>query len=445
MFIKNSLITITAKSILFFVLMASSILTARVLGPVGKGTLSLILLAPGLLRVLGNLGIGQANIYILGKKKYDVSEVISNTIILSFLIGSILIIGFLGTFRFFNSFFRDINFTFIVIALFIIPLGLFISYSFNILLGLGNVKEFNLAKLFEPISKLCLYLVVLLLFKQGVKGAVFCSLSSYTIAVCAVIYFLSRKSKLSLFINPKLVKETLSFGIKGHLGGVCAFLNQRLDMFLVSYFVGVKAIGYYAIAVTMGELLWYIPNSISSLIFAKVASSESKNANNFTPIVCRNILFILSLGAIILLIFNKFVIRIAYGTAYYPSSEPLVILLPGIVIFSVFQVLGNDLLGRGKPLISSGAAFIALILNIILNVYFIPKWGISGAALASTISYSIASGIVLFKFLKITNNNIFNTLIIKTNDFKYYKEILFGGLTKIILSFKKLNTNNHDT
>ncbi len=57
---------------------SAAIIIVRFLGPPGKGTYSLTILPPTFLLIFGNIGIGGANIYFGGKKKYNWSNIVSN-------------------------------------------------------------------------------------------------------------------------------------------------------------------------------------------------------------------------------------------------------------------------------------------------------------------------------------------------------------------------------
>jgi Na+-driven multidrug efflux pump len=91
------------------------------------------------------------------------------------------------------------------------------------------------------------------------------------------------------------------------------------------------------------------------------------------------------------------------------------------------KVLTNEIAGRGRPIINTIAAGVSLIINISLNILLIPTMGISGAALASTISYSVTSVIVFIAFIRISHNSIFDTLIIKPRDLRVYAQLLTKG------------------
>ena len=65
----------------------------------------------------------------------------------------------------------------------------------------------------------------------------------------------------------------------------------------------------------------------------------------------------------------------------------------------LYKVLTRNFSSRNRQQVSTLAAGIALILNIGLNVILIPRWGVAGASLASTVGYTVAGGILLIFFL----------------------------------------------
>jgi len=96
-------------------------------------------------------------------------------------------------------------------------------------------------------------------------------------------------------------------------------------------------------------------------------------------------------------------IYLLFGVALAESVPVLQILLPGVVILTIYKVMTMDLAGRGKPWISMGAMFPPLIVNIVLNIILIPSLGANEAAIASTISYSTAGIVFLFLYCRETD------------------------------------------
>ena len=193
---------------------------------------------------------------------------------------------------------------------------------------------------------------------------------------------------------------------------------------MVAYFLNVTAVGHYTIAVGMAERLWMIPGSIGTVLFPRVSAIGDTQANQLTSKVSRHTLFIVFILSIILLVLAKPLILILFGISFLPSVKPLIILLPGIVALSFAKVLTSDLAGRGRPQFGTYASIVSLSVNIPLNLYFIPKWGISGAAFASSIAYILAAFIIVAAFIKVSKKSWFDILLINKQDFQDYKNFL---------------------
>ncbi len=91
---KNSAITFSSQILIFVLGLATSIILARALRPKGKGMYTLLILIPTVMLKLGSLGIEAANVYFTGSKKYKIEDIVSNSLLSSILLGSILFLLF---------------------------------------------------------------------------------------------------------------------------------------------------------------------------------------------------------------------------------------------------------------------------------------------------------------------------------------------------------------
>ena len=431
--IRNTAIILTSKIVLCILNFAKSVLINRILGPFGKGQYALITLIPKLLTTFGSLGIGVSNVYYTGRGKDSISHIVSTSLVVAVILGFILIgLLFFSIDYIPDSLLKDVQNNKILISSLIIPFGLLNIFFSSVLLGSDRTKEVGVLWILAP-STLILYLIVLTIFlKTGVMGAVSAwILSTMSVTVFSVI-FIRQRIKIQFKINMHFLKKSLIYGLKAHIGACTQFLNYRLDMFFVQYFLGFTQLGYYSLAVAFSELLWDVPYSVSTALFPKVSSSSMDEASRLTPKICRNTIFVMIILSICVFAFCEIIIRIAYSPVFLPSVVPLRILLPGVIILSISKVLSGDLSGRGMPIYSTRASIASLFLNVPLNFLLIPKWGIAGAAFASTVSYTTQTFIVIYYFVKISKNRIFDTLIIKLADFHAYRSLIRDQYNKLI-------------
>jgi len=426
---KNSIITFSSQILIFVLGLATYIILARALGPKGKGIYTLIILIPTVMLKLGSLGIEAANVYFTGSKKYKIEDIVSNSLLSSILLGSILFLLFFNIYHLsiFQNFLKSyqLNDIYLWFAVLAVPFSLLSGYLINILLGKEEIITFNKINVLKTIFDLMVIIILLLIFKQGIFGAIIAYLLASIFIALLVIFFIKKYTKINFSYNGKLLKDTISYGIIAHFSNLTTFLNYRLDMFLVAIFLGPIEVGYYSMAVGIVEKIWMLPGAIATVLFPRISSIENTKANNLTPRVARHTFFIVLIISLILAVLAKPLIEILFGDAFLPSVMPLLILLPGIIALSFPKILCADLAGRGKPIYSLYAAVISLGVNIPLNLWLIPRWGISGAAFASSVAYIIGTLVVIAAFIKISGKSWGEISIIKKIDFQDYKNILY--------------------
>jgi O-antigen/teichoic acid export membrane protein len=413
---RGSSITFVSSVIIFVIGLGTSVILARFLGPGGRGTYALLLLVPSLLVTIGGLSIQAAIVYFSANRKYKLNHIASTSLVSGLCLGVILISIFWVASKttVFKEFFESssINPSYLWLMVFAIPLSLLYCFFTRMLLGREKIAKFNNIRIFWSVLHLGLIVIFLIVMREVILGAV---LSYLLTVIGATVLF---------------IKESIRYGSKVHLGVIAQFLNYRLDMLLIAHFLSVAEVGCYAVAVGLAERLWMIPGAIGTVLFPRVSAIESARANQLTPKASRNTLFITFILSLGLMVLAKPLIQFLFGGRFLYSVKPLMILLPGIVAFSVCKVLANDLAGRGRPEFNGFAALLSLSINIPLNLLLIPSWGISGAAFASTVAYTMAAVFSIIMFVKLTGSSLSDILLIKADDFKTYSGMLSRALRK---------------
>ena len=431
-FVKDSLSVFSTRVLLFLVGISGGVIIARVLGPTNKGILSIIVLLPNLLVSVGHLGIGNANLYFIGKKKFSFQSILSNSLTLSITFGGFLILFCLVTVAFLkDTIFKEIDFIVIAIAVFIIPFTLFIKYASYIFLGKQMIRERNLVNILQGLLLFICIVVLVLFLRLGIKGALISTLGGLLFATFYSLRHLRRMGRLTLCFDYELFKKSIGYGIKPYLALVILSLNYRFDIFLVKYFLTNTDVGYYSLAVSIANKLWYLPSAVGIITYAKVASLDSEQANKLTPKACRNTLLASFIVGIVLFWAGRFLIPLVYGQAYMPSISAFMVLLPGVLAMTIYVTLHSDLAGRGRPEITLYVFSGALAVNIALNLFLIPKMGIEGAALASTVSYTAGSVVLGYIFSRLTNTKLRDILLLQRSDIQDYRRILAKFALKI--------------
>jgi len=432
-FAKRSMGTLLASGMRFGVELAHSILIARFLGPEGKGIYSLAVLVPSLLTTLGNLGISPATTYLLGRGRHKANYIFSTLTGLSLVISVVgLGVGCTLVLSAGTSFLRGVPVEYSLIALLVFPFRLLLRYSRSVQLGLQRFGRYNMLVILRPILLLVLTVLIVVVLRMGTLGALAATVAAGLCGAIVSFQQAKRQSEPVEWIwNKQYAREALVYGVKAHIGNVAGYLNYRIDIFLVGALANPLSVGYYSIAVAIAERLWLISQAASTVLFPRVAAEQDeKRLRDFTPLVVRNTLLMSMLSACILLLLSRWLLTFLYSDAFLKSVRPLQLLLPGIIALSGARVLANDIAGRGFPQLNSYVGAMGVAVNVGLNLLWIPRWGIAGAALASTVSYTAILIMRTWLYCRISGNSAWKTLVVRREDFGLYVRLAKSLLRK---------------
>ena len=422
-FVKNTSLTLLARILVFPLNTAVSIILARLLGPEGKGIYTLATLLPMLIVTFANLGIGPATVYYVAQRRYPRQKILGNNIMFALVIGTLGVLGGLIVTLFFRqSIFPGVVQTYLLIALALIPGNLLFTYLQHILLGAQRFKEYNLVTIFRALFFLAFIVIGLWGLRAGVGGAIVAGALAWLLTDVILFVWAKRiAGGISFKLNLAYLKRASIYGLQAHLGNILAFLNYRIDMFLVNGFLNPAEVGFYSIGVSLAEKLWLISQTASIVLFPRAAGeTDEQRRKEFTPLVARTVLWGTALGALALALVSHWIVLLLYSEAFLPSVRPLQILLVGIVALSVARVLASDIAGRGRPILNTYVSVAALGTNVILNLIWIPRYGITGAAWASTVSYSLTLVTRLYLYCRLSGNPWTKVLLPQRGDWVLY-------------------------
>ena len=135
-----------------------------------------------------------------------------------------------------------------------------------------------------------------------------------------------------------------------------------------------------------------------------------------TSRVCRYTLFITVAVGLGYVLFGGLVIRLLFGAKFAGSVRPMLLMLPGIVMVSLYLILTRNFTSRNRQQVNLVAAVAALAINVGSNWFLIPRFGISGAAVSTAISYSVAALILLVMFVRESGRSVAETLFVGRDD-----------------------------
>ncbi|AFY69420.1 polysaccharide biosynthesis protein [Thalassoporum mexicanum PCC 7367] len=404
----------------------STVIISRQLGPEGKGILVALLVFPTLFVSLAEMGIRQATVHHLGQKQYaDVDIAGMAYYFLLCFSGLGVVLCALLYWRLDNP-----NFTLpmIGLGLLYIPLFLTVSYSSGILLGKESIAQFNQVQCLRIFLRLIFLVLLVWLAQAYVVGAIAALILSLAVNFVYTLWLASRHVPLRIRFNAQIAREMLSLGVVYALALFMININYKIDVVLLERLSSATEIGQYNTGVVITELIWQLPAALGVVVFSRSANVDNNKADRraFTHKIAQllRITLAVSIGvAIVLAAIAPFLIPFLYGEAFRPSVRVLQLLMPGVVILTIFKVLNMDLAGKGRPEVSLAIFAPAAVLNIGLNWVWIPRYGANGAAIASTVSYAISAIVFMFAYAKINQITIWQLLKYQRSDFSLLSEL----------------------
>jgi O-antigen/teichoic acid export membrane protein len=118
-----------------------------------------------------------------------------------------------------------------------------------------------------------------------------------------------------------------------------------------------------------------------------------------------------------------YLITFIYGSQFAPSIQVVQLILPGILFIIIFKVLNGHLSGIGKPYISALVFAPPVVINIILNFYWIPLYGGLGAAMATNVSYTLGAIALLIVYSRVMKISLGEMLHYRLSDFDFIRNL----------------------
>jgi len=260
----------------------------------------------------------------------------------------------------------------------------------------------------QSVASLTLVVILVGVADLGAAGAVIGNVSVAAGGAAAVLIAVGRKFASDDSGRPLGLGELTRFGVRVYPASVTGFFSYRIDVFLLGFLLpGAPAevtamIGLYTLAVSLAELTFFVPDSVATVFFPRVAGADRRSADEMTPMVSR-MTVLATLLVTAALIPAGFIAVHLILPAFVDALPAFLVLLPGVVALAVAKVLSSYVSGVGRPAPVAIAGVCALVVNIIANVLLIPVLGIVGASLSSVISYTVNTAILLVVVLRLSH------------------------------------------
>lgn len=390
-YFKNTSWLLGEKILRMIVGLFVGIWVARYLGPEQFGLLSYVQSFVGLFSAIATLGLDGIVVREIVKDESRADELLATAFWLK-LAGALLVLFALAVAIQFTSNDHHTNILVFIIA------SATIFQAFNV------VDMYFQAKV---LSRYVVFANVISLFLSSLIKVGFILLEAPLIAFAWVVLFDSlvlalgfsyffrrfifqmRNFTFSKPIALSLLKDSLFY----MLTAIIISLYMKIDQVMIKEMIDTKSVGYYSVATKLSELWYFLPIIISSSFYPAIENAKKQNHKLYYDrlerlfIVCN----IIALSIILPTIFwSDYMVILLYGPDYKAAGSVLVIHILSLLF--AFQRVPSEywVLSENLKYFEVYKTLLGLGMNVTLNFYFIPLYGINGAALATLISMFVA-------------------------------------------------------
>lgn len=392
MIYKNATITTFVR---FFCIAAgfiTSVLTARYLGPAGRGDYFFVTTLTLLLAQFAQLGLASSNTYLVAKQSDLLGKLLINSTWVSLSLGftvSGLALAML----------HWLHIPLVIgssVLFLLVPASIFYLLGGNLLVGINKIAAFNGFQLGSNGLLLFCCLAVIGLAYNSVCAFLVANLLGWLVVAIVLFIYLARFAKINrqnLWFNKDCLLQGATYGIKAYVATLFGLLVPKGNILLLRYFCSDDLLGYYSIASQLNDTLAVLPASIGLVLFPGLVRNESTRWEEMKKTL--GITLVLLLGVCLLAVFlTKPFIQIAFGDAFLPAVDVFLLMLPGVFFLSGVTIVSQYLAAEGFPGGLVVVWLISLVFMVGSSLVLIPHYAVKGAALSLSGTYMVLSGMI---------------------------------------------------
>lgn len=375
------------------------ILVARLLGPAEYGDLNIAIAIIGFVTIIALAGFQHGIIRFVsfyeGKKDFKgVNAIIKNSFIVTMILGIILsIMLFLFTDKIAMGIFKNPGLIPLInILVLSIPVGVILNNLEMVTLALRAVKYITISRhIIETLSKVILT-AILLFIGFGLKGAAIAYLLSMIISAAVLFYFLQKKVypiTQAISAKSRHMMELVKFSMPMLFYEFTLLAVMQIDTLILGYFQPSNIVGIYNAVTPTARMVYTIPAALTLIFYPTICGIYAKKEpiSDVYKSVTKWIIFVTLPFTIALCFYSREILSILFGGEYVSGYIALIIISLSLLAYSFSSTSQNILAMLKRTDLIFINKLVAVVANILLNIYLIPRYGINGAAVAFAVSF----------------------------------------------------------
>jgi enterobacterial common antigen flippase len=374
--------TVATQFGVVFINLATGILTARLLGPNGRGIFAAVTIWPQLLSMLALAGLSNAIVYYLRKKPSQARWFAGSAIIIG--AGSatfMMVVGILIV-PFAMSNYGPATTHFTMWCLATVYINTLQVVAKQIFVGLGKYSVFNISNLLPQLLFLAGLILMISLSKIDSTTAVLSLLGGGFIAFLAIVPTLISSARPTFKRIDKHVKRILRYSYRAAATDVVGTLTGFIDRLTLVALVSPTQLGFYVVAYSFSRTVALVQPAINSVLLSSMADGDKVRAKTLHDHAFRLSLYGLLLAFIVLVSVDRYLLEHVYGAEFGPAVWLFRILTLEAIVTVLAQVAAQLFLALNRPGFVSFAQIASFTLLVTALAVLIPLFGSYGAAFA---------------------------------------------------------------
>lgn len=272
--------------------------------------------------------------------------------------------------------------------------------------GIGKTKVFAVSGVIQTIVIIVSNILCLLVFDIGISGYLFSIVAGY-FATCLYLTLAGKIRITNIHINMKLLRDMLKFSVPTIPTIVAWWVSTSADKYIIISYLGIASSGVYSVAYKIPSILTMFTTIFTSAWTLSAIQNVDKEDNaQFHTIIYKYFNIANVLVCSILILLSKFLSSILFGKDFHDAWH----YVPLLLVAYVFSGLAGFMASSFRAAKNTKGLFVSTVigalLNIILNFYFIKKFGNMGAAFTTMLGFAVTFYIRIFGMKKIINIKI---------------------------------------
>ena len=406
--------------------LAAAVITARTLGPEGRGLFTIVILFSTMLITFTELGMGHAIPKYTASEKWSKQDILTSIlaatvlrIMITVIIASIILLFYA------NILFEDVDVGLLFIAfLSIFPISLH-AFLLPYLFGIGETKIYAL--LLALMSFLSFFLIgINYLFDSiTVERLLWMEILGHSITVAVVTFIIINKVGFRLGkIKLDLIWRLLKYGLGDYFSSLLLFLNNRSIIIIINSFTNAAAVGIYSLALVLAEKLYMVGDAIGSSLFIRISRNENIDEIEYSVLIFRISMIVLLPIALIFGALSDVIVYVLFGEEFQDAANILRILLIAFILQAGWRIIWLSLAGYGKVWWVALTNLLMTVINISIAVSLLPIYGIEGAAYALTAASLAGILVGAWQLSYLTPRlKYYDVLMLKRDDFNILLQV----------------------